>query len=372
MYDSSKPGTATELKVRDGLCGICPAGCWVRAHLENGVLIKVEPQPYPLRRTGTKGTYAFERISWDDAYEIIVDKLTGFKTSYGPESTAIYTGRGSFDMAMCDLMQPAGAAISSASSVLFPFGSPNTLGVGALCYVSFAMIAPHVTMGEMYMTMDIDLENAELIVVWGANPATDSPPFSMQQIIRAKERGARVVVIDPRRSETVGLTRAEWIPIRPGTDGALALGLINVLVEEELFDEDFAENWTTGFPELCQLVQHFRPEVVTHTTGVPEEKIRELARALADARGASPVMYTGLEYSDSGVQAIRSVFTLWALAGQLDVPGGLLIRMRQNVFPQNRTHLQPNPDMKKALGRDRFPVFTCHSPAAVSARRYPL
>jgi cysteine desulfurase NifS len=383
MGGSSNPGTVIGQTIKDGLCGICPAGCWVRAHLENGTLKKVEPQPdvplgticrigrhspdivydpdrlkHPLRRTGAKGTHAFEQISWDDAFEIIVDRLTGFKDRYGPESTAIYTGRGSFDMALCDLMQPAGVAVSSASSVLFPFGSPNTLGVGALCYVSFAMIAPHVTMGEMYMTMDTDLENAELIVVWGANPATDSPPFSMQQIIRAKQRGARVLVIDPRCSETVGLSSAEWLPIRPGTDGALALGMINVLVEEELFDEDFAENWTTGFPELCQLVQHFRPEVAADITGVPEEKIRELARAIVDARGASPVMYSGLEYSDSGVQAIRAVFTLWALAGQLDVPGGLLIRMRENVFPQNRLHLQPNPDMKKALGRDRFPVYS--------------
>ncbi len=385
MYNGSKPDATTGIIVKDGLCGICPAGCWVRAHLENGIIKKVEPQPdaalgticrigkhspdivydpdrlkFPLRRTGARGTHAFERISWDDAYGIIVEKLTGFKEQYGPESTAIYTGRGSFDMALCDLMQPAGAAISSASSVLFPFGSPNTLGVGALCYVSFAMIAPHVTMGEMYMTMDTDLENAELIVVWGANPATDSPPFSMQQIIRAKERGARVIVIDPRCSETVGLTNAEWIPIRPGTDGALALGMINVLIEEELFDEDFTENWTQGFAELSQLVQHFRPEVVADITGVPEEQIRELARAIADARGASPVMYTGLEYSDSGVQAIRAVFTLWALAGQLDVPGGLLIRMRENIFPQNRDHLQPNPDMKKGLGRDRFPVYSTY------------
>jgi cysteine desulfurase NifS len=383
MGGNSNPGTETGRTTREGLCGICPAGCWIRAHLENGTFKKVEPQPdvplgticrigrhspdivydpdrlkYPLRRKGAKGSHYFERISWDNAFEIITDKLTGFKNRYGPESTAIYTGRGSFDMALCDLLQPADVAISSASSVLFPFGSPNTLGVGALCYVSFAMIAPHVTMGEMYMTMDTDLENAELIVVWGANPATDSPPFSMHQIISARKRGARVVVIDPRCSETVGLTDAEWLPIRPGTDGALALGMINVLVEEELFDEDFAENWTEGFPELCQLVQHFRPEVTAHITGVPEDKIRELARAIGDARGASPVMYSGLEYSDSGVQAIRAVFTLWALAGQLDVPGGLLIRMRDNVFPQNRLHLQANPDMKKALGRDLFPVYS--------------
>ena len=105
-------------------------------------------------------------------------------------------------------------------------------------------------------------------------------------------------------------------------------------------------------------MQHYRPDVAADITGVPAEKIRDLARAIADARGASPVMYSGLEYSDSGVQAIRAVFTLWALAGQLDVPGGLLIRMRDNIFPQNRAHLQSNPDMKKALGRDRFPVYS--------------
>ncbi len=369
--------------VQNGICGICPAGCWIRAHIKNGVLQKVEPRTdhplgticrigrhspdivhdpdrlaHPLRRKGPKGTYDFERISWDDAYEIIVTGLNELKRDHGPESTAVYTGRGSFDMALCDLFQPAGVAVSSASSVLFPFGSPNTLGVGALCYVSFAMIAPHVTLGEMYITMDTDIDQAELIVVWGANPATDSPPFSMQQIVRARERGAQVVVIDPRYTETASRTGAEWIAIRPGTDGALALGLINVLVAEELFDEDFVENWTLGFPELCGMVQHYRPEVVAEITGVEADTVRSLARRLADARGASPVMYSGLEYSDSGVQAIRAVFTLWGLAGQLDVPGGLVIRMKDNVFAQNRDHLVANPDVKKALGRDRFPVYS--------------
>ena len=89
-------------------------------------------------------------------------------------------------MALCDIFQPADAAVSSASSVLFPFGSPNTLGVGALCYVSFAMIAPHVTMGEMLIAMETDLEQAELIVLWGTNPATDSPPMAHRQILRAQ------------------------------------------------------------------------------------------------------------------------------------------------------------------------------------------
>ncbi len=370
---------------RDGLCGICPAGCWVRAHLVDERIVKVEALPghslgmicrrgihspeiiydpnrlkTPLKRRGPRGTHEFESISWDDAFGIIVEKLQALKKTMGPESTAIYTGRGSFDMAMCDFFQPRDVAVSSASSVLFPFGSPNTLGVGALCYVSFAMIAPHVTMGEMLITMDMDIEQAEFIVIWGANPATDSPPLAHRQILQARQRGARIVAIDPYRNQTARETEADWVPVRPGTDGALALAMIQVLIEEELYDEEFVNNWTIGFDELSRMTQHYRPEVVESITSVPEETIRKLARDLAAARGACPVMYTGLEYSDSGVQAIRAVFVLWGLAGQLDVPGGLLFRMKENIFPQNRKGLLANPDVRKALGRDRFPVYSMY------------
>ncbi len=98
--------------------------------------------------------------------------------------------------------------------------------------------------------------------------------------------------------------------------------------------------------------------MVESITGVPAETIRWLAETIASARGASPVMYTGLEYSDSGVQAIRATFVLWALAGQLDVPGGRCFSMPGSEFPINRDGLIPNPDMKKALGRDTFPVYS--------------
>ena len=107
-----------------------------------------------------------------------------------------------------------GVAVSSASSVLFPFGSPNTMGVGALCYVSFAMIAPHLTMGRMLVNMFTDMENAEMLVVWGANPATDSPPLDMYRLEAAAKRGAEIFVIDPRHTETARRTGASWIPIR--------------------------------------------------------------------------------------------------------------------------------------------------------------
>jgi len=335
----------------------------------------------PLRRKGPKGTMDFEAISWDAAFDEIVARLNALKEASGPEAAAIYTGRGSFELGMCDVFQPAGVAVSSASSVLFPFGSPNTMGVGALCYVSYAMIAPHVTMGGMLINMFSDLENADLIVVWGANPATDSPPLDYYRIAEAAKRGARVVVIDPRRTATAKLAGAEWVPIRPGTDGALALGLCQVLIAEELHDEAFARNWTHGFDQFVAYFQHFRPEVVESITGVPQETVRSLARRIAAARGASPVMYTGLEYNDSGVQAIRATMVLWGLAGQLDVPGGRCFTMPGSEFPINRQGLIANPNMKKALGLESFPVYSAYRgeshanalpEAVLNGRPYPI
>lgn len=378
--------SSSHKKERRALCGICPAGCWVIVTCDDegridsvradesspfGVICKLgvhSPEivyskdrlHYPMRRRGEKGTYDFERISWDDAYDIIVTRLKRIKSQYGPEAASIYTGRGSFELAMCDVYQPRGVAVSSASSVLFPFGSPNTMGVGALCYVSFAMIAPHVTMGGMMTTMFSDIENAGLVVVWGANPATDCPPLDLDRIMGAHRKGAKVVVIDPRRTMTAKLADAEWIPIRPGTDGALALGMCHVIIEEELYDEAFVTEWTEGFDEFARYVQHFRPEVAENITGVPAETVISLARRIADAQGASPVMYSGLEYSDSGVQAIRATQVLWALAGQLDVPGGRCFTMPANSFPINRDGHIANPDVRKALGRDRFPVYSAY------------
>ncbi len=397
----------TRLDRRKAICGICPAGCWVEvAYDKDGKVADVAADTdtelgmicnlgrrsseiiyspdrlrTPLKRIGPQGRYDFEPITWDEAYDTIVDRLTEIKSQYGPEAAAIYTGRGSFELPECDVYQPKDVEVSSASSVLFPFGSPNTLGVGALCYVSFAMIAPHVTLGGMLTTMFSDIENAELVVVWGANPATDCPPVDFHRILAAHGNGAQVVVIDPRRTGTALSTQAEWIPIRPGTDGALALGLCNTIIEEELFDDDFVTNHTYGFDDFARYAQHFRPAAVESITGVPAETVRTLARRIATARGAAPVMYSGLEYNDSGVQAIRATLVLWALAGQLDVPGGRCFTMRDNVFPMNRDGHLPNPNVKRALGRDRFPVYSLYRgeshaialpDAVLRGRPYPI
>ncbi|RJR38358.1 MAG: aminotransferase class V-fold PLP-dependent enzyme [Desulfobacteraceae bacterium] len=366
------------------ICGICSAGCWVvvtydqegriadvvpdgtsplgmlcrTGELSRQVVYSPDRLLYPMRRKGPKGSSDFQRISWDEAYDFIVERLHRTKADYGPEAIAIYTGSGSFEPALCDFYQPRGVAVSSASSVLFPFGSPNTLGVGALCYVSFAMIAPHVTMGRMFINTFTDIENADLIVIWGKNPAAHCPPHDFMRIQAAHKRGASIIVIDPRRTSMAKYPEAEWIPIRPGTDGALALGLCHVLIEEELYDYTFVSRWTTGFDSFAAYAQHYRPEVVEHITGVPAEKVRDLARKIAAADGLAPVMYSGLEYSDGAVQAIRATFVLWALAGQLDRPGGLCFSMPGSRFPINREGNVSNPDPRKAAGYNDFPVYT--------------
>jgi cysteine desulfurase NifS len=136
--------------------------------------------------------------------------------------------------------------------------------------------------------------------------------------------------------------------------------MCNVLIEEELYDEDFVRDWTRGFDEFNQYVQHFRPEVVERITGVPADTVVSLARRIANAKGAAPAMYSGLEYSDSGVQAIRATLVFWALAGQLDVPGGRCFTMKENHFPINRSDYIANPNLKHAIGKDRFPIYTAY------------
>ncbi|MBS1262169.1 MAG: Acetylene hydratase [Calditrichaeota bacterium] len=373
----------SELRWKKAICGVCPAACWVEVGMDGGRIADIradsghplgvicrrgEHAPeivysehrlrHPLKRSGRKGAHEFERCSWDEAYELIVDNLERIKRESGPEAVSIYTGRGAFELSLCDMYQPAGVNVSSASNVLFPFGSPNTMGVGALCYVSFAMIAPNVTFGRYYTDLFWDIENAAFIAVWGANPATDSPPVEMHRLEAAAARGAEIVTIDPRRTETAERTGARWIPIRPGSDGALALGIIHLLIEEDRYDEQFAEDWCHGFDELARYVQHFRPDVVAGITGVPAETIEWLAQRISSANGACPVMYTGLEYSDGGVQAIRAVFSAFALAGQLDVAGGIGLAMPGSHFPINRACNQPNPDLDRAVARDTFPIYS--------------
>ena len=364
-----------------GLCGVCPAGCVNYIHKQDGKIkrlspIKTHPDSlvctrgmraeeviyspdrvlYPQMRIGERGEGRFERITWDQAYEFIVKKIHEIASSYGPQALAMYTGRGNFEFGLNETFAPSGTEESSANSVLFPLGSPNTTGVGALCYVSYGMIAPRACFGTYLRNIEEDLEHADLILVWGDNPVTDSPPKNVKRIKQALKNGARAIVIDHRRSETARAINCEWIGIRPGTDGALALGLIHLLIEEDLFDHHFVENWTHGFEELREYVQQFTPEVVENITCIPADRVRALAREIGNSKACSVLTYTGLEYSNSGVQAIRAVWILQALAGNLDVPGGKRFKMRDRPHTK-RLLTEPPKTGPLPVGAEEYPLY---------------
>ncbi len=368
-------------RIVTSMCGVCPAGCGVNVHLVKGRIARLTPikdHPlgfvcprgaraaeivysedrllYPQKRVGARGEGRFERISWDEAYDLWVAALRRTARVHGAEAACIYTGRGNFDFGLNEFFAPAGTSESSANAVLFPFGSPNATGVGSLCYAAHGMIAPTACFGLHMREVFEDIEGADLILVWGANPATDSPPANLKRIKRAQRRGARVIVIDHRRSETARATHAEWIGIRPGTDGALALGAIHVLIEEDLFDHGFVARWTHGFDALRDYVRAFAPERVEAITGVAAETVRALARAVGKARGCAFVMYTGLEYANGGVQAIRAAWIFQALAGHLDAPGGKLFRMPDRPRTRRNT-IAPPENARRPIGADAYPLY---------------
>ncbi len=374
------------MKKKHGICGLCfhSPGCGVIAHIdENNRIVKLDPDPgaplgkvlcpiadsveeiiysekrltHPLKRVGAKGTYEFEKITWKEAYDMIADSLMDIKARYGPQAAAFYAGTGSYERGFKDAFKLKEAEIYLASSILFPYGSPNTFGVGSPCYTSLGVLAPKLTMGCLHIDMFSDIDNSDLIVVWGTDPSTSTPPAMFEQIKTAAAEGAEILVIDPRRTQSAELQGSEWLPIRPGSDGALALGLAHILIRDNLYDKEFVDNWTRGFEEFSAYVQKFPPEHVAAITGISEETIEDLAERIADAEGASYVMYTGLEYTKSGVQNIRAVMVLWALAGHLDVEGGRCFLGQQRMISLPTRRQLTTPGWEKSIGKDRFPVY---------------
>lgn len=364
-------------KIVKGLCGICPSGCGTDIATENERLKGIKPMAghpwgivctrgihsadiihapdrlkYPLKRTGKRGEGRLEEVSWEEAFDHAVGLIREVAEKYSPESLAIYSGRGGFEQSLLDMFTTGGYD-TICSNFFFPLGSPNTFSCSSLCNNAHFALAPLATFGATLDTLFPDFENSERIVVWGANPATDSPPLNLKKIMAAKSRGAKLVVIDPLKTHTARLAD-EWIGIRPGTDGAMALGLIRLIIEKGLHDNLFTDEWTKGFAELKAYINDFTPNKVAEITWVAAEKLERLAEELARPKTAL-LLHTGLEYTNSGVQNIRAILILWAIAGNLDRPGGLVFRMPQ-PNPLRRNPLKP-PVGRPPIGADRHPLF---------------
>ncbi len=351
------------------ICGVCPGGCAIIATLENGKLVRTEPDkenPYgalcvrgraapdivyspdrlttPLIRVGEKGKGEFRKATWEEALSLTARSMTAIRSRYGAQAMMYHYGRGAFEQSLSEL----------GLNWLYPFGSPNVAGVGSLCAVAANILAPVPTLGIRGWNLHRDVENSKTIVVWGANPITDSPPFMLPRIINAQKRGARLIAIDHMRSD-IAVRAQQFVPIRSGTDGAFALGMLRTIINEDLYDREFVEKWTLGFGDLKEYAQKFTPEEVERITGVRAANVVSLAREIAETKHVSLIMYTGLEYTNSGVQNIRAVLLLWALTGNLDVPGGLRVLPTANRGIEAE-HIKPPQDIPR-IGAKEYPLF---------------
>ncbi|MFL9927027.1 molybdopterin oxidoreductase family protein [Herbaspirillum lusitanum] len=293
---------------------------------------------YPMRRVGKKGEGKFERISWDEAINTIAERLAAIALR-DPQAILPYSFAGTMGLVQGESM----------SMRFF-----NRIGASQLertICSSAGSVGYRYTVGARIGTDLEQVQNAKLIVIWGGNPIASNLHL-WTRVQAAKRNGARLIVIDPYRSLTAEKSN-QHIALLPGTDAALALGLMHVLINENLLDHDYIEKYTLGFAQLREAVQAWTPERVAQECGISAEEVVQLARDYGTAALAGePVMIRanyGLQRSRSGGMAVRNIACLPALVGAWrHAAGGMQISVSDS-FPKNMAALQ-HPELQKRHG----------------------
>ncbi len=335
---------------------ICPKG---KASVE--LLYHPDRLKYPLRRVGKKGEDKWERITWDEAVSEISGKLAKIKSEFGPEYFALMQGTG----------RPYTVFNARFAN---GFGTPNFVAPGHICFFP-RVSASGITMGGLPISDIYGLggQTPACMIIWGCNipqtGAADGMCGNMLQ--KAAVRAKELIVVDPRRT-TMAEKAQHWACLKPGTDGALALALLNVVVTEELIDREFVNNYTSGYDELVTHIQSYTPEWASAITGIEAEDIKSIARIYATTKPASIHWGNGMDMSLSPFHTARALLILRAITGNIDRPGGDVLW----VSPDNLHSVSPlvNQDIlgmdwvspeKRALavdgGRYRFVPFV-HPP----------
>jgi anaerobic selenocysteine-containing dehydrogenase len=260
----------------------------------------------PLRRVGPRGSGEFEPCGWDEALDRVASRVRALTREHGAESLALAQGT---DRNYQEWVFRLAHAL----------GTPNVLGPAHVCFYPKAMAAIF-TLGDMVFA---DYESTpECLLLWGSDkPACNSDGVIGVRLREALRRGTQLIVIDPRRTPLAKRAR-HFLQVRPGSDAALALAFLNVVIEERLYDLDFVRDFTLGFDELRAHVRPFTPEWAAPLTWVAAEAIRAAARAYAQARSAALELGTGVEQNRNGFHCARAAYLLSALCGNLDRPGG--------------------------------------------------
>ena len=284
-------------------CPVNQGGLCAKAHGAPEWVYAPERLTKPLKRVGEKGEGKFEEITWDEALDIIADKLKEQKEKYGPESLA--------------MLSPARRGYSEyMQRFLNVHGSPN-YGHSGICMMQ-RMFSFSYTIGSFSMC---DYGNADVVLVWGRQPFYAGPAMPpAKAYIGAKKRGAKIVAIKPSIEPDSGMADL-WMPVRPGTDAALALSMLNVIINEDLIDKDFVEKWCYGYEPFKEHVQQYTPQWGEKITGVPAKQIMEVARLYATTKRAGIDVGNGLEHSPSSSDAFRAIGIMMAITGHLDRSG---------------------------------------------------
>ncbi|MBX3174514.1 MAG: molybdopterin oxidoreductase family protein [Gemmatimonadaceae bacterium] len=281
----------------------------------------------PLRRTGPKGSGQFEPASWDEALDDIAARLNAIREStHGPQAILPYSYAGTMGLLQGESMDRR----------FFHFIGASKLD-RTICATA-GMMGMRMTVGGSFGADMEEVPNADLIILWGTNTLTSNPHL-WPQVLEARAKGVQVLCIDPIRTRTAEQCD-EWIGIRPGTDAALALGMMHVLFAEGLQDDDYIAKHTLGAEQLRERVREYPPDRVAGITGVPAERITELARQYGRAKAAFVRINYGLQRHAGGGMAVRTIACLPAVTGHWRRPGGGVQLSASGNFAFNKAALQ--------------------------------
>jgi thiosulfate reductase/polysulfide reductase chain A len=327
---------------------------------------------HPMRRAGERGEGKWARVSWDEALDEMADGFARVRQKHGPEAIVGATSGAYFSRSVILAL------------MMRSIGSPNWMINQDLCGGCRAVSAR--TMG-LDITRGEDIDNTRCALIVGRNPSI-ADPVEWAALKAAKKRGARLIVVDPKRTQAAQMADL-WLAPRVGTDAALALAMIHVLITEGLYDAAFVARACHGFDELAARAAQYSPAAAEAHTGVPAARIIAAARMYADGPSTF-VSGHGIDAFSAGVQTFRAYHCLVAISGNVDRPGGNL-RLRTPPGFRNYSDLLHHPDFRldaetarKTIGADRFPLWAgpkgwqtaCHNPSVIDAmltgRPYPV
>ncbi len=346
-------------------------GCGILVHVENGKIIRIEGDPesplnrgslcqkgiaqaerinhpdrlkYPMVRTGERGEGKWKRITWDEALDLIVGRIKETIDREGQRAISFAQGT------------PKGLELYLMIRLANLLNVPNITTPGNICHMP-RETASNLTCG-FFPIPDYD-HPPSLVLVWGSNLFhTNEEGILGINLKRAIDRGAKLIVIDPRKSPVA--SKADlWLRPNPGTDLALALGMLKVMVDENLFDKDFVEKWTIGFPELAEHLKAYSLDRISEITWISKKEIVEAARLFAKSKPACIQWGNALEHNFNSVQCARALLILMAISGNLEVPGGNVYRAGPSLMrPGELVQSKKFPDKREKILTPEFRLAT--------------